>query len=207
MTSNANEMQKSALVLIDMANDFVYPGGVIADAGGPEYQEKAQAIIPVLERLVAAARHAGVTIVYATDAHSPDDSELSKWPPHAMKGTREAEVVASLAPQPGDLVLDKRTYSPFVSTDLDEQLKARGIDRLYITGLHTDCCARHTSGDAFQRGYDLVWVTDGLQAFTDDAHRAGLEYFKAWYATDPERQLRTANQVIAEWERSVTVVA
>ncbi|MDH3456179.1 MAG: cysteine hydrolase [Gemmatimonadota bacterium] len=207
MTTIANDTQKSALVLIDMANDFIYPGGVIADAGGPEYQVKAQAIISVLKGLVAAARQAGVTIVYATDAHTPHDSELSKWPPHAMKGTREAEVVTSLAPQPGDLVFEKQTYSPFVSTDLNEQLKARGIDRLYITGLHTDCCARHTSGDAFQRGYDLVWVTDALQAFTDDAHRAGLEYFKAWYATDAERQLRTANQVIAEWERAATAVA
>jgi nicotinamidase-related amidase len=207
MTIIVNDTQKSALVLIDLANDFVYPGGVIADAGGPEYQVKAQAIIPTLERMVAAARQAGVTIVYATDAHTPDDSELSKWPPHAMKGTHEAKIVAPLVPEPGDLVLEKQTYSPFVSTDLDEQLKAKGIDRLYITGLHTDCCARHTSGDAFQRGYDMVWVTDALQAFSDDAHRAGLEYFKAWYATDPERQLRTADQVISEWERAAAPVS
>jgi len=46
-----------------------------------------------------------------------------------------------------------------------------------------------------------VWVTDALQAFTDEAHRAGLEYFKAWYATDPARQLRTVDEVIAEWSR------
>ncbi len=116
-----------------------------------------------------------------------------------MKGTHEAEIVPDLAPQPGDLVLEKQTYSPFVSSELDRELKARGIERLYVTGLHTDCCARHTSGDAFQRGYDLVWVTDALEAFTDEAHRAGLEYFKAWYASDPERQLRTADEVIAEW--------
>jgi len=191
---------QSALVVIDLANDFVYPGGVIADAGGAEYQANAQAIVPTLKSLIAAARRAGVTVVYATDAHTPDDSELRKWPPHAMKGTHEAEIVADLEPEPGDLVLEKQTYSPFISTDLDRQLKARGITRLYVTGLHTDCCARHTSGDAFQLGYDLVWVTDALQAFTDEAHAAGLEYFKAWYATDPERQLRSADSLIAEWQ-------
>ena len=190
----------SAVVVIDLANDFVYPGGVIADAGGPAYQVKAQAVIPPLKRLLTAARRAGVTVAYATDAHTPDDSELKKWPPHAMRGTRLAEIVPELQPQPGDLIYEKRTYSPFVSTDIDQQLQAIGIERLYITGLHTDCCARHTSADAFQRGYDLVWVTDTLAAFTDAAHQTGLEYFKAWYATDPARQLRTAAEVSAEWE-------
>ena len=78
-------------------------------------------------------------------------------------------------------------------------LRSRGVERLYVTGLHTDCCARHTSGDAFQRGYDLVWVTDALQAFTDEAHRAGLDYFRAWYATEPEEQFRTTDQLVGEW--------
>lgn len=197
--STTSGVPKSAVVVIDLANDFVYPGGVIADAGGPAYQALAQAVIPPLERLLAAARRAGVTVVYATDAHTPGDSELKKWPPHAMRGTRLAEIVPALAPQPGDLVIEKRTYSPFVSSDIDATLRARGIERLYITGLHTDCCARHTSADAFQRGYDLVWVTDTLAAFTPEAHQAGLEYFKAWYATDPARQVVTSDAVIAEW--------
>lgn len=199
MSTDLSDIRKSAVVVIDLANDFVYPGGVIADAGGADYQARAQAILPTLRRLVNAARKAGVTVIYATDAHTPKDSELRKWPPHAMKGTKEAEIVPALEPESGDVVLEKQTYSPFVSTDIDSELKTRGIERLYITGLHTDCCARHASGDAFQRGYDLVWVTDTLQAFTDEAHEAGLEYFKEWYATDPERQLRTADQVIAEW--------
>lgn len=191
--------RESALVLIDLANDFLYPGGVIADAGGPEYQKRAQSIIPTLKRLVEAAREAGVLVVYATDEHTPEDSELAKWPPHSMKGTEWSEVTEELRPQPGDLVIGKTTYSPFVSTGIDAELKKRGIRRLYITGLHTDCCARHTSGDAFQRGYDLVWITDALQAFSDEAHRTGLEYFSAWYANDPARQLKTADEVVSEW--------
>jgi len=195
----------SALVVVDLANDFVYAGGVIADAGGPAYQERAQAILPALRRLIEGARAAGVLVVYATDAHTPADTELTKWPPHAMQGTQWAEIVPELAPQPGDLVLGKTTYSPFVSTSIDDELRRRGITRLYVTGLHTDCCARHTSGDAFQRGYDLVWVTDALQAFTDEQHQQGLEYFKAWYATDADRQLRTTEQVLGDWGVTVGV--
>jgi nicotinamidase-related amidase len=190
---------KSALVIIDLANDFVYAGGAIANAGGPAYQERAQAILPNLKRLVEGAREAGVLVVYATDAHTPEDSELAKWPPHAMRGTKWAAIVPDLRPATGDLMVEKTTYSPFVSTPIDEQLRRRGITRLYITGLHTDCCARHTSGDAFQRGYDLVWVSDALQAFTDEAHQQGLEYFKAWYASDAERQIRTTEQVLEDW--------
>lgn len=198
---------RSAVVVIDMANDFVFPSGVIADAGGPDYQRLAQAIIPTLRRVLNAARQTGIQVIYTTDAHTPGDSELKKWPPHAMKGTWQAEIVPDLVPSPEDIVLEKTTYSPFASTALEDILRERGITRLYITGLHTDCCARHASGDAFQKGYDLVWITDALQAFTEQAHQAGLEYFKAWYATEVARQLRTADQVIAEWTRDPASVA
>jgi nicotinamidase-related amidase len=190
---------RSAVLVIDLANDFVFAPGTIATAGGAEYQQRAQSIIPVLRRLLDGAREAGVQVIYATDAHQPDDSELAKWPPHAMKGTHQAEIVADLRPRPGDVVLEKSTYSPFLSTDLEQRLRRAGISRLYITGLHTDCCARQTSGDAFQKGFDLVWVTDALQAFTDEAHRAGLDYFRAWYATDAERQFVTVDEAIAQW--------
>jgi len=197
----------SAVLVIDMANDFVFPTGVIADAGGAEYQARAQAIIPRLSRLLESAREAGVLVIYTTDAHQPGDSELKKWPPHAMKGTWQAEIVPGVAPQRADLVLEKQTYSPFLSTDLEALLRSRGITRLYITGLHTDCCARHTSGDAFQKGFDLVWVTDALQAFTEEAHQAGLEYFKAWYAIDPARQFRTTDQLAEEWSTAAAPAA
>src|SRR5206468_11683006 len=96
--------QASAVLVIDMANDFVYPGGTIANAGGPEYQQRAQAVIPRLGKLLAAARAAGIQVIYATDAHTPKDKELRKWPPHSMAGSHEAEIVTELAPQPGDVV-------------------------------------------------------------------------------------------------------
>lgn len=193
--------QSAAVLVIDMANDFVYPGGTIADAGGPEYQQRAQAIIPRLAKLLDAARASGIPVIYATDAHTPHDKELRKWPPHSMAGTHQAEIVSELTPQPGDVVWEKQTYSPFLNPEFEKVLEERGITKLYVTGLHTDCCARHTSGDAFQRGYDLVWVTDALQAFTEEAHKAGLGYFETWYATDPKSQLKTADALVAEWSQ------
>ncbi len=203
----AVEPGKCAIVLVDMARDFVEEGGFIANAGGPEYREKAKAILPPLASMLDAARKAGVTVVYSTDCHNPDDLEMRKWPPHSMKGTEWAEIVSELEPQNGDLLIPKTTYSGFQSSNLEDQLRSRGIETLYITGLHTDCCCRHTSGDAFQKGFDLVWVTDALQAFTDEAHESGLEYYKAWYATDPDRQFKTSDQVVADWGQAPVVQA
>jgi nicotinamidase-related amidase len=189
-----------AVIVVDMARDFIEPGGFIANAGGSEYQAKAKAIIGPLKRLLDAARKAGVTVVFSTDCHTPEDAEMKKWPPHSMKGTEWADIVSELTPEPNDLVLPKTTYSGFQSSNLEADLKARDIETLYITGLHTDCCCRHTSGDAFQKGFDLVWVTDALQAFTDEAHQSGLDYYKAWYAIEPERQFKTADEAIESWK-------
>src|SRR5262249_41368838 len=72
----------SAVLAIDMANYFVFEPGTIATAGGADYQRRAQAIVPPLARLLDAARDAGVLVIYTTDAHTLQDSELQKWPPH-----------------------------------------------------------------------------------------------------------------------------
>lgn len=185
--------RKSAVVVVDVSNDFVYEGGVIAGAGGPAYMSSAQRTLGPLTRLLEAARRSGATVIYTTDTHGPDDYELRKWPPHSMRGTWNSEICPAIAPQPGDVTLEKTTYSGFVSTELDKVLRERGIETLIITGLTTDCCCRHTSGDAFQRGYELFWVTDAMSAFTPEAHEAGLQYFRDWYATD-ESQFLTADQ-------------
>lgn len=197
---SSNDPRKKAIILIDMARDFVEEGGFIANAGGAAYRDAARGIIAPLQKVLAAARKAGVTVIFSTDEHTPEDLELRKWPPHSMKGTKWAEILPELGPEPGDLVLPKTTYSGFLSSDIEKHLKDRGIESVYMTGLHTDCCCRHTSGDLFQRGYDIVWITDALQAFTQEAHDAGLEYYKTYYATDVERQFKTSDEVVAELE-------
>ena len=206
LQSKPIQPQQCAIILVDMARDFIEPGGFIADAGGAEYQARAKAMLEPLAKLLDTAREVGATVVYSADCHTPEDSELKKWGPHAMQGTKWADIVDELQPQTGDLELPKTTYSGFQSTDMEAQLRARGIERLYIAGLHTDCCCRHTSGDAFQKGFDLVWITDGLQALTQEAHESGLEYYKAYYATEPERQFKTTEQIINEWSKVAAAV-
>ena len=172
---------------------------VIADLGGPDYQARAQAIIPKLKALVDRAHELGVTVVYSTDAHQADDHELKvKWPPHSMAGTPQAKVLDVIAPSPADIVHGKRTYSSFVSPDgaqFEQQMKAKDIRTVYMTGLHTNCCCRHSTADLFQRGYEMFWIADALQAITQDMHDEGLSYFDAWYASRADLQILDTEQV------------
>ena len=186
MATQKLKPSETAVVVIDMLNDFI---------SGSLKVDRAEAIVPNIKALLAAAREAGVAVVYSCDAHSPDDHEIKvAWEPHAMAGTEGAEVIAELAPAAGEHVSPKTTYSSFFDTDLDEYLKSKGITTLVLTGLHTDCCVRHTAADAFFRGYRVVIPEDCVQAFTEEAHTSGLEYVKFWYKADtsPSRDVASA---------------
>src|SRR5439155_1583863 len=88
------------------------------------------AVIDVCEREIERARRGGEPVVYLTDDHLPDDAEFKMFPPHAIHGTKGAEVIPALAPAAGDVVIPKRRYSGFFGTDLDITLRERAIDTL-----------------------------------------------------------------------------
>ncbi len=179
-------MPDEAIVLVDMVNDFV--------TGALEC-ERAERIIPRLQTLLDEARSAGVPVIYVNDAHLEEDFEMELWGEHAMKGTEDAEIIPELAPEEGDYVLEKRTYSAFYDTGLDQLLRGLGAETLYIAGLHTNMCCRHTSADAYFRGYDLVALSDGCEAFTEEAHQEGLDYLETVYGADIEE----VDSVVASW--------
>lgn len=179
-------MATPAVLVIDMLNDFVT---------GELRCDRADRIIPRLQTLLDGARAAGVPVVYSGDAHLPEDFELRVWGEHAMAGTEGAEVIPELAPQEGDHEVPKRTYSAFHETGLDSLLRGLGIDTVVVTGLHTNICDRHTTADAFFRGYRVVVVTDGTEAFTEEEHRDGLAYLEKVYGAE----LRTTDELVEEW--------
>jgi len=117
---------------------------------------------------------------------------------HAMAGTEGAEVIPELAPRDGDHEIPKRTYSAFHETGLDPLLRGLGVDTVVVTGLHTDICDRHTTADAFFRGYRVIVVTDGTEAFSEEEHEGGLAYLEKVYGAE----LRTTDELLEQWEES-----
>ena len=166
-----------ALVVIDMLDDFVT--GKIANP-------RAEGIIPNIRDLLGKARsdRQDWLVVYANDAHLPEDFELKVWGEHAMAGTPGAEIIPELAAEGQEFVLPKRTYSSFHETGLDPLLRQFGVDTLVLTGQHTNICLRHTTADAFFRGYEVVVPRDAVEAVTEEDHQSGLVYLETMYKAD-----------------------
>ena len=187
-------MERPVVIVIDMLNDFVT---------GELRTERANKIIPPLKKLVEAARKHNVPVIYSNDAHYKTDFEVvHKWGGHAIKGTLGAEVIPQLKPSKKDFVLEKRTYSSFYETGLDSLLrslyKGEGAKTVILGGLHTNICLRHTSADAFFRGYGIIIAKDGAEAFTEEAQSGGLAYLKDIY----NAKIKTVDEIIKEFAKN-----
>jgi nicotinamidase-related amidase len=171
----------TALLVLDMLNDFTT--GKLANPAA----RKITGPIAALAR-AARARDDWI-VVYGNDPHQPGDFELAVFGEHAMAGSQGAKVIDTLACVAGDIIVPKRYYSAFTQTDLDAACRVHHIDRLVVTGQHTDCCCcRHTSYDAFTRGITVVAVADATAVYqpfapgrVQQAQREALEYLRTYY--------------------------
>ena len=187
-------MMAKVVIIVDMLNDFVT---------GDLKTERAAKIVPTLRKLIEAARKHGVPVIYSNDAHYKHDFEVvHKWGGHAMKGTPGAQVIPELAPREEDFIVEKRAYSGFYETGLEPLLRSlnggQGVDTVVLGGLHTHICVRHTSADAFFRGYKIIVASDGVEAFTQRDHEEGLKYLKEVY----NAEIKTVSEIIEEFKKS-----
>jgi len=159
---------KRALVVIDMIEDFVHEGGALYC--GASMSD----VVPIIRRELDRARRDGEPVVYLKDDHLPNDAEFAQFPPHAIAGSKGAEIVPELAPAPGEVVIPKRRYSGFFGTDLDITLRERGVDTLRLVGDCTNICVLYTAADARNLGYAVEVVRDGVTSFDAEAHEDAL---------------------------------
>jgi nicotinamidase-related amidase len=166
-------MPKEALLILDMLNDFVLKG---APLEVPETRK----VMPSIKREIESARIKDNPVIYICDAHEKDDKEFSKfgWPPHAIKGTKGAEIVDELKPEKGDIIIEKTTYSGFYSTKLDETLQNLAVKHLRLTGCVTHICVMFTASDAVLRDYKVAVVEDAIAGLSKEDHEAGLRIMK-----------------------------
>jgi nicotinamidase-related amidase len=173
----------TALLVLDMLTDFTT--GKLANPAADQIIEP----IAVLAR--TARERDDWLVVYGNDAHRPGDFELAVFGEHAMAGTPGAAVIGGLAPQSRDLIVPKRYYSAFTQTDFDATCRVHHIDRLVLTGQHTDCCCRHTSYDAFERGIKVIAVSDATAVYEpfaagryQQAQEGALQYLRTYYGAE-----------------------
>jgi len=167
---------KTAVIVIDMINDFVT---------GVFKSDRAAKIIPNIKALLEYTRKQKVPIVYATDAHLPNvDPEFDVWGSHAVAGSRGAEIIDELKPHKGDFRVLKRKYSAFQGTDLDQLLRELKIDTVILTGVVTDICIQHTAADAFFRGYKIIVPKDCVQAVDAKTQEEAIRYIKKAYGPE-----------------------
>jgi nicotinamidase-related amidase len=177
------------LFVIDMLNDFM-PRHIYRQARLAV--EPAGQIIPNVKKLTEQARRWKIPIFYLNDCHELDDPEFSRWPPHAVKGTRGAQVVKPLAPHKGDWIIGKKTYDGFTNPQLDKELKRLGVRRIYETGVVTAICVYETARGALARGYEVVVIEDAVAGLA--SQRDGLDKIKKLGV-----QLITTDKLIERW--------
>ncbi|MCR9150440.1 MAG: cysteine hydrolase [Rhodobacteraceae bacterium] len=173
---------RSALLTIDLQNDFLHPEGAYGRAG-----QTAPAIAALPGRiapLAAALRDAGGVYVSAQFTLVPGPGGAPLIAPHLMAlrpvlgkgdfapGGWGHALVDALAP--ADYVIEKVAYSAFWQTRLDYILRALGIDTLIVGGIVTNGGVASTLRDAHLRNIDTVMLTDGCAAFRDEVHEATL---------------------------------
>ncbi len=177
---------KTALVVVDMQNAFLMPG--VAHA----LCQPAQEIVPNINRLARAVRAAGGVVAWIKAVFT--EETLQSWsisyemagPKGTAKriealtrGSKGYELWPELEVLPEDLTVEKTRYSAFVegSSELEQVLRARGLDTPLITGTVTNVCCESTARDAMMRNFKAIMVTDGNAAFSDEEHNAALTSF------------------------------
>jgi len=174
---------RTALLLIDVQQDFVAPDGALGLAG----VDMAPLAAPLarIETLLAAARAAGVLPVFVRVVTRPETDSAALRLMTQRKGEDLANIAICragtpgvdyyrVAPQGAELQIEKRLYSSFAGTDLEQQLRARGIDTVLVCGFTTECCVDSTVRDAFERDFNVFIAADACAAYAADLHHASL---------------------------------
>jgi nicotinamidase-related amidase len=148
---------KTALVVVDMQNDFVKEGGtlVVPDA---------EATLPKLQDLLDLARRSGMKVIFTQDTHAEGDPEWEIWPEHVREGSWGWEIVGELTPREDELVIRKVRYDAFYGTHLDHYLRVWGVDTLVICGTVANICVHYTAASAALRWFEVVVPRDATSA-------------------------------------------
>jgi nicotinamidase-related amidase len=167
---------KNALLIIDMQQEDSF------------VLEHFDTVVANTAALLETARHQRVPVLYTRHINKADGSDMPRGEPRAgdggpssyRAGTRQVEILETLAPRSDEPVIDKGRYSAFHQTDLDARLKAHEVDTLIICGVLTDVCVLSSVFDAFALGYHIRLVSDACTTTTLAGHYSALLIMANW---------------------------
>ncbi len=195
--------QRCALLVVDIQNDFIHPDGWSArhTPGGPTLRH----VIPVINRLIAAARASRVPVCYVTMEHGPSVDAPNYQARYAARGMEQdilcavgswgaafdSELLPSLTP---DLRIVRHSYDAFTGTPLDAELRVHGVETVVATGVVTNLCVQTTVQHAFALGYYIVVAEDGTAATDETVQAVTLDNFRQFFG-----QVVPSTTIIQHW--------
>jgi nicotinamidase-related amidase len=182
----------TALLIHDMQNDFCSPGGKIYKRAAKR-PETIATVVAEVAKLAEAARASGVRIVYLKQMHLPNIEDIPK--PHVnhlrkaglaataadvpcIIGTWGHEIVDALAPQPGDIVIDKAAFNDFHNSMLDKVMRIQGIETTVLTGVSSHSGVMGTYFGCLDHGYELFVAREGVMGYDAEMHAGAMAIYR-----------------------------
>jgi nicotinamidase-related amidase len=205
---------KTALLMIDFQRDFCAEGGYSDRFAGLDWVKP---ILAPARRLLEAARHAGHLVVHTREGYAADlsdcspgklarsrnaGSEIGTLGPMGrllIRGEHGHDIIDSLQPVAGEIVIDKASYGAFCGTNCESLLRARGIDTLVFAGVTADVCVHTTLREAYDRWFSCFYVKDAISCFDPEIRQACekmIEEEGGIWGT-----LTSVNEMVRAWER------
>jgi ureidoacrylate peracid hydrolase len=193
------DITRSALIIVDMQNDFLHPDGSFAYIAGAHPEAMIDmpflvGTIPHVKRLADAFRAAGRPVVYVVHVLKPDYSDaafpfwrLGMQPTtdnrsHCVEGTWGAEVIVELKPVEGEQVIVKKGFGGFANTPLDTILRNMGVTTCVVAGVTTCVCVSNTVRGGVEYNYRMILVSDAVAEVSRDTHDSELKTMNRIFA-------------------------
>ena len=208
MQAMGPEVGKSALIIVDMQNDFVHPDGALGHRAR-EYPEREidmpflMATIPNVSRLADAFRTSRRPVIYLAHVLKPDysDAQIPYWRidrspggnrTFIVEGTWGARIVDDLKPREGEHLIVKKGFGGFSNTPLDTILGNMGVTTCVVSGVTTCVCVSTTVRGGVEHNYRMILVKDAVAEVNRETHEAELKTMARVFA-----DVKTTDEIVA----------
>ena len=193
--------KKTAVIVVDVQNDFCHPDGACAKGGADT--SSALAMIPRLAKFLDAAREAGSKVIFIRKVHE-DCTDSEPWlartdgrPGKTCRSGTWGTEFTGLIPAEGDPIVHSHRYSAFVNTRLDSVLRTFKIETLIMAGVATNVCVESTARHGYMLDYNVVFLSDCSAAYSQAAHDMTLDNMRKHFGV-----VSTADEVAVAWTRA-----